>query len=478
MTIKNPAEVIAENIEKSNTVASQNAQVLSELAKSTQAIAEGLKTIVEKSVKDEEISKSVTELSEIKAELEVLKARDEARSKGFVSASAEEAKIEKAKEGLKTILSSLISKSKLGSPESVSLKETGLFNEIGILNKSLVTFDNTSAGAAVPAKRTIGTVNINVQTVSPITSLVTNINAQNMVAGDIGYRTFDPSLLRITGSNENQGKITSDQIKNAEVLIQLGQISAKLPISDKTLHAAMSGEFTFNPINQNLIELERRYEKQIARDILNGNGSDGIHGMIAESQKSGFRGFAVESANDNYVTLQDLARLGANLKKPYLSNAAIIIDRAALYDLYFDEADDGHLRIEQFDYASGIASLRTPEGVIPLIGVDSSCLEANVDSNDGFANYKSFKSSSTILSGYAPKVGAPTGAQTDNAGKLVAVIGDLSSAYTLARSSVVQMGVDDSLSNILTQGYTWAGKIGYVGGKVINQEAFGVLYVK
>jgi hypothetical protein len=477
MTTKTPAEVIAENIEKSNTAAAQNAEVLSELAKSTQAIAEGLKTIVEKSVKDEEISKSVAGFSEIKAELEVLKARDEARSKGVVSGSAEEAKLEKAKEGLKTIASAIVSKAKASSKEAASLKETGLFNEIGILNKSIVTFDNTSAGAAVPAKRTIGTVNINVQTESPITSLVTNINAGAIVAGELGYRTYDPSLLRITGSNENVAKTTSEQVKNSEVLIHVEQRSAKMPISDKTLHAAMSGEFTFNPINQNLIELERRYEKQIARDILNGNGSDGIHGIIAESQKSGFRGFAVESANDNYVTLQDLARLGSNLKKFYLNNAAIIIDRAALYDLYFDEADDGHLRIEQFDYASGIASLRTPEGVIPLIGVDSSCLDANVDSNDGFANYKSFKSSSTLLSGYTPKVGAPSSG-TDNAGKLAAVIGDLSSAYSLARSSVVQMGVDDSLSNILTQGYTWAGKIGYVGGKVVNQEAFGVLYVK
>ncbi len=477
MTTKTPAEVIAENIEKSNAAAVQNAEVLSELAKSTQAIAEGLKTIVEKSVKDEELSKSATEISEIRSEVEILKARDEARSKGFVAGSTEEAKIEKAKEGLKAIASSILSKTKASSDSAVKLKETGLFNEIGILNKSLVTFDNTSAGAAVPAKRTIGTVNINVQTVSPITSLVTNINAGAIVAGELGYRTYDPSLLRITGSNENAAKTTSEQVKNSEVLIHVEQRSAKMPISDKTLHAAMSGEFTFNPINQNLIELERRYEKQIARDIINGNGSDGIHGVITESQKSGFRGFAVESANDNYVTLQDLARLGANLKKFYLNNAVIIIDRAALYDLYFDEADDGHLRIEQFDYTSGIASLRTPEGVIPLIGVDSSCLEANVDSNDGFANYTSFKSSSTILSGYTPKVGAPS-AGTDNAGKLAAVIGDLSSAYSLARSSVVQMGVDDSLSNILTQGYTWAGKIGYVGGKVVNQEAFGVLYVK
>lgn len=477
MTTKTPGEILAENIEKSVVVAEKNAEAIVELAKSTQTIADGLKTIVEKSVKDEELSKSAADLTELKSEIEILKARDSARSQGNASGSADNAMVEKAKTGLKTIASSILSKSKASSRDAASLKETGLYNEIGILNKSLVTFDNTGAGAAVPAKRTIGTVNINVQTESPITSLVTNINAGAIVAGELGYRTFDPSLLRIYGSNENAGKTTSEDVKYSEVLIHVDQRSAKMPISDKTLHAAMSGEFTFNPINQNLVELERRYEKQIARDVLNGDGSNGISGLIGASQATGFRGFAVESANNNYVTLQDLARLGANLKKFYLNNAVIIIDRAALYDLYFDEADDGHLRIEQFDYQSGIASLRTPEGIIPLIGVDSSCLDANVDSNDGFANYKSYKSSSTILSGYTPKVGAPSSG-TDNAGKLAAVIGDLSSAYSLARSSVAQMGVDDSFSNLLTQGYTWAGKIGYVGGKVVNQEAFGVLYVQ
>jgi HK97 family phage major capsid protein len=470
MTVKTPGEILAENIEKSVAVAEKNAEAIAKLAEATSSL-------VEKTAKDEEISKSVAELSELKAEVEVLKARDAARSKGDAGSSKEEAQIEKAKEGLKTIASAIISKAKAGSEKAASLKETGLYNEIGLLNKSIVTFDNTSAGAAVPAKRTIGTVNINAQTVSPITSLITNINAGAIVAGELGYRTYDPSLLRITGSNENAAKTTSEQVKNSEVLIHVDQRSAKMPISDKTLHAAMAGEFTFNPINQNLVELEKRYEKQIARDVLNGDGSDGIYGLIAESQKSGFRGFVVESANDNYVTLQDLGRLAGRLKSMYLRNAAIIVDRAVLDDIFYDEADDGHLRIEQFAFDNGISALRTPHGVFPLIGVDSSCLDADVDSNDGFANYKSYKSSSTLLSGYTPKAGSPSSG-TDNAGKLAAVIGDLSSAYTLARSSVVQMGVDESISNILTQGYTWAGKIGYVGGKVVNQESFGVLYVK
>ena len=157
-----------------------------------------------------------------------------------------------------------------------------------------------------------------------------------------------------------------------------------------------------------------------------------------------------------------------------------MIDRAALHEIYLEPGNDGHLKIEQFDYSTGIAALRTAEGIIPLIGVDSSFKVADIANNDGFANYTPFSGSvaASALAGYTPSLYASASGATDNEGKAVAVLADFSKAYSLARSSVVQMGYDNSFGNLLNDGYVWGGKIGYVGGKPTTTEAIAVLYVQ
>lgn len=460
MTVKTPGEILAENIEKSVAVAEKNAEAVAKLVEATSAL-------VEKSSKQEEVSKSLSEVSEIKAELEVLKARDLARSKSESSSSEEDNRNEELREIAKSLF----------ERKSVDLSKNKFYSELGTLKKSmLVSYDNSTAGAAAKEKQILGQITINLQTVSPITSIVNNVNGGNITKG-IGYSTFDPSLIDTYESLEGKEKEQSELVKNGVIDIYVGQVSAKFPVSDSVLLAAQNGEFSFNPINQTLAELDKRFEKKVARQILNGD-SQTFTGIFTKAHSSS-KIKTVESFNANYVTLQDLSRLGSVIKSAYLMNAAIIIDRAALYDIYQEEADDGHLKIEQFDYSSGIAALRTPERVIPLIGVDSSTLEAMASSNDGFANYKSFADGSTLITtGYCPKQNYVSGSVTDNGGKAVAVLADFNSAYVLSRSTAGRMGVDDSLKNLLDLGYGVAGKIGYVGGKPVNDEAIAILHVK
>lgn len=472
MTVKTPGEILAENIEKSVAVAEKNAEAIAKLAEATSSL-------VEKTAKDEDISKSVAELSELKAEVELLKARDTARSKGNSGSSDEDSKTKE----LNLLAKSL--KSKDGISDFSEFKS--IYSPVGTLKKSMiVSFDNSTAGAAAKERQILGQININLQTSSPVTSVVRNLNGGKLTQSQ-GFTTFDESLVDDFESLEGKPKAQSDLVKNGVLELKVGQISAKMPVTDNVIFAAQESEFTFNPINQTLIALDKRFEKKVARQVLNGNSTT-FEGIFTKAQKSDFRGKVITSINNNYVTLQDLSRLGLNLKSEYLRNAVIIVDRAVLYDIYQEEGDDGHLKIEQFDYNSSLAALRTPERVIPLIGVDSSVFEIQAGANDGFANYLSFADGTTqITTGYCPKSGYPSSLKvngstyspvTDNAGKAAAILADFNAAYAILRSTAGRMGLDDSLKDLLDLGYGVAGKIGYVGGKTLNSEAINILAVQ
>lgn len=481
MTEKSPAEVIAEKLEKSNVAAEKNAEMIAELAKSTQSLAQTVEVMVNKSAKDEEISKSASIVEELKNEVELLKAKDVAGRQAFVGGASEESR---KTEELNSLAKSL-RESRDGITNFADYKS--IYSPVGTLKKSmLVSYDNSTAGAAVKEAQILGQINVNLQTSSPITSVVRNLNGGKLTQNQ-GFTTFDESLVDDFESLEGKAKEQSDLVKNGTIELKVGQISAKMPVTDNVIFAAQNSEFTFNPINQTLIALDKRFEKKVARQVLNGNSAT-FEGIFTKAHKSDFRGKVVESANDNYITLEDLSRLGLNLKGEYLRNSVIIIDRAALYDLYQEPAEDGHLKIEQFDYNSSIAALRTAERVIPLIGVDSSVFEIQQNFNDGFASYKSFADGTTeITTGYCPKSGYPTELKfggstyspvTDNAGKAAAILADFNSAYAVLRSTAGRMGLDDSLKDLLDLGYGVAGKIGYVGGKTLNSEAINILSVK
>jgi hypothetical protein len=225
--------------------------------------------------------------------------------------------------------------------------------------------------------------------------------------------------------------------------------------------------------------IETKFEKYIAREILNGKNEMGIYGILPSAKETNTRMKVIESETDNVITLKDLANLGLNLKGQYLRNAAFVVDRAILYELFQEDGNDGHLKLEQWDYVNGFAAIKTPERTIPLIGVDSSYFAADINSNDGFADYVGLDSGNTaITAGYTPSSYAAVPGATDNQGKAVAILADFNQAYTLARSSIVQTGVDNSFGNLLENGYVYGGKIGYVGGKPTVEEAASVLFVQ
>ncbi|MFT6842658.1 MAG: HK97 family phage major capsid protein [Psychroserpens sp.] len=453
-----------------------------EITNSLNSVSESLTKLTDLTVKSKEDEKKEDslELKSLKSEVALINSKILATKSGQITGRNEKI-TEKSKKFLEEFAEKIINKSKNQYGSEGETKEKAaesVFDSCGVLEiKSLRSFDNTSAGANVPEKRIIGNLDINLQTVSPVTSLVTNIAAGAIVAGSLGYKTFDESAVDIYEAGEMVAKQETPNTKSGEVDIYVTQNAAKLRISDKTLHSSNSGEMSVNPLLREFMAIEKKYEKIIARKILNGDNALSILGIFHSAHLVGSKIKKIATETSEIVTLKDLSILGLNLKGAYLRNSAILIDRAVLYQVAQEEGDDGHLKIEQFDYSNGIAAMRTPEGIIPLIGVDSSYLAADIKDNDGFADYDSFTTPGTkITSGYTSVPTAP--GATLNTGKAVAILADFSEFYSLARSSVVQTGVDNSFGNLLNDGYVWGGKIGYVGGKVTKQEAGVILYVK
>ena len=480
------AEKLATNLKETNentkAILKSNAEISESLGKTAEALS-AIVSLTEKSLtaksnqENEAIASLVSEVALLKS-----KSMDKKSS----SISQNDSELEKnTLETLKAFSNALTQKSSI-TIGTADFAEKSTFKPIydnmgRMVQKSMQTFDNSDVGAFVPNTRILGELNINLQTVSPIVSLVSNINAGAIVAGDLGYKTFDESLVDMFESNESEGKPTTEQIRRGEIIIHVAEQSAKVKISDKTVHSIESGELIGNPLMKLFGALENRYRKNIGRQILNGSDSGlGIKGIFSIAHQSGSKMKVVETAADNVVTLKDLGNLTSQIKIDYLRNAVMLVDRKVLYEGYFNEAADGHLRLEQFEYsANGMIGLRTPEGVIPLVGVDSSYFEADVASNDGFANYKTFDGGSNIIkSGYTPSQYASVAGATDNAGKAVAILADWKMAYSLANSSVVRLGYDQSFGNMLLNGYVWGGKIGYVGGAPTVEETIAILTVK
>lgn len=446
----------------------------SEVLKSVNAT---LEKVAEAVVKMSETPKESEAVLEMKSQIVLISEQMKARNSGSLETEHKQLEV-KSLETVKSFQGALINKGLVTFGKDG--KESA-FNNCGILErKSLQTFNNSNAGAFVPAKRILGDLNINLITSNPVTSVVNNVAAGAIVAGELAYRTYDNSKVAMDGTAEGVGATETDEVKMGEIDIYVGKNSAKIKISDKTLHSSLSGELSTDPLAQNMQALDEQYEKKIARKVLNGVEAMGIQGIFPKALMSDFRGKVVPTSTGNKVILSDLLLLTSQIKGAYLRNAAILIDRAALHEIYLEPGNDGHLKIEQFDYSTGIAALRTAEGIIPLIGVDSSFKVADIANNDGFANYTPFSGSvaASALAGYTPSLYASASGATDNEGKAVAVLADFSKAYSLARSSVVQMGYDNSFGNLLNDGYVWGGKIGYVGGKPTTTEAIAVLYVQ
>ena len=337
--------------------------------------------------------------------------------------------------------------------------------------KSLVSYNNTSVGALQREMRNLGEIDINLQTSSPVVNLVNTVTASSIKG--VVYDTIDTSVLPpqevLEGMSVEQKK---DVIKRGQIDIQPEKVKAWNYITDTVIHGIRAGEYRSNPIDAELRALDVQLSKQIARKILNGKvvSGKGIQGILPKALNFPSNQ-VVPTANTNVLTLTDVSLLVSRLKSEYLRGAVCLIDRQALQEIYNEPADDGHLKIEYFDYTNGIARIRTADGTFPLIGVQSFPVSVPASQHDGFAGYKSFPSAAgDINEGYI--IGG-----MNNTGKAYAVFANFRDAYTLTRTTTREVGLDDSFKDRLVDGLNVYGMIDYIGGNIIRQEGIVVGYI-
>lgn len=452
------------------------------LMKSIGAIEKSLNALTEFQTKQAEaINKSQEEQADVSKKIEEAKAEI---SKSFDEKFAKE---EEMKKSLELKIEALEKKSK--QPANVGGQEVSILEKAEVkeaitksisgekahldcdIFKSLVSYNNTSVGALQREMRNLGEIDINLQTSSPVVSLV-NVVTSSSIKGVV-YDTIDTSVLPpqevLEGMSIEQKK---DVIKRGQIDIQPEKEKAWNYITDTVIHGIRAGEYRSNPLDAELRALDTQLSKKIARKILNGKvvSGKGIQGILPKALESNSKISLLPTLTANTLTLKDVSLLVSKLKSEYLRGAVCLIDRQALQEIYNEPADDGHLKIEYFDYANGIARIRTADGTFPLVGVQSFPNTVIPSQHDGFADYKSFPSgASDIDAGYI--IGGT------NTGKAYAVFANFRDAYTLTRTTTREVGLDDSFKDRLVDGLNVYGMIDYIGGNIVRQEGIVVGYI-
>jgi HK97 family phage major capsid protein len=460
-----PEEILATEIKSIKDEVSKEVQGVREEIKSFQdfqAAKDSMESKMEaqiKSLKEELESKSAEEKKSLEAEIEALKSKQK-KSVSGVTGNGETQSLEEKK--------NMISEKIV---EGLKKEGKSLINHKEV--KSFVSFDNTGAGYFATQPRILNEINVNQLTKSFLSDVVNKVTAPNIQLAKIP--TFDMSYIDVAEKVEGAGAPDSDIVKRGEIEINATKYSAKVAVSDVVFDAERQGGFTVNPINSQFEYIVTRHEKNISRDILNGqiNNNKGIKGILPQAKESGSRINVVPSSSGVLAQWSDLVALPKSLKGQYVNPSAyFVVDRAFYYYLYTLAADDGHILSEFFDYGNdGIVRIKTAEGSFRVVTIESSADPSKISENDGFADYESFLNTTTIDSGFNS-----SGDVVGNQGKALALFINPSQSFTLLRSPAVDFVRNPDNQRLLVDGYSYIGLRDYVGGRVTLEESIAILY--
>lgn len=462
--IKNPGEVVADAIketgEKVEKSIEANKEEVEVIKKSLSELTEGFTEVIKKMTEEPKESEAMLEM---KSEMKLMKAQNEAANKGVIGGvpAATQEQIAKSKAFVEKFASLAKDAKMQGSLSSVKMDMSDysdiLKSESRLtIKSSLNTFDNVSTGFKVSDPTRISDVEIVGQPVSRISPFVNNVSA----ASNVIYDEFDTSYIDLYESKEYQAKETGEIIKWGQKIIKQDQRSVKVPVSDVVLHMNEANGFDIDPVSRLLSAIEEKYDLKKDKLI--------VTDYIAAAQTSTTRVNKSLTATANAIVIKDILNTVSKLKPKYtnnLGNMRFLCDVAVVDDIFTEIGDDGHAMFEYFDYENKLAGLKTSRGVIEIVGVEG----------DFFKNYKSFDNNldattTTVTESYV--IGGT------NEGKVAGMFVDLNATYTLVSSPVSMLQIDNSFADQLTQGFVWAGKIGYFGGAVKLEEAVSMLIVK
>lgn len=430
MSEKNGAEMIVEKLDETKSQVQSLAEKTTEELKSVgDKITLGLKEVFESQAKEE--------VKSLKAQL----ANKDEELKSFRSGhGVSKANVELEEKALRAIAS------KLHNKEEVNFNSEEF--------KSIRFSDATTTGGFDVAPIKMGEVDVNKQAVVTILGDIDVMPAVTANDGSVVWDGYDESLVDIYDSNEMDAAELSEAVKLSLIKLSMKEVKAKMAISSKVILNTMSGGNQVAVLDRNLRALDSRYNRKLAANVF----QDII--TAANSSLVGKVASTTAEAPATAEARQDLRLFPSNLKVQYIPNAVMYVSRAFLNALYSKEASDGHLTTEQFVFGNnGITLYVTAERAIPV----------RVFEHAQIGTYKSLADGSTdITADYV------NGSET-NTGKLLAIVGDLKSAYKLVPNTVGMIGVDTEIANVMNNTCI-AGKVSYAAQGLILREAVKVFY--
>jgi len=370
----------------------------------------------------------------------------------------------------------------------VSIKtDSGKFFKKGKFKAFINTSDNSHAGLFFNGETQIGNIIEKLATVNPIIDLVRNFST-NQVIGGLAFNLIDKSAPNsVNGKLANEGGTAKEmkKSKGKKVRFYLGKYIAKDYITAEAYEALQQGQYDFDWLLSEFAAIEENDRKEISASIMNGvlqAETQGIKGIIPAIQQttsanSNFQRYL--SAAQGVFTFNDFDKFIQKFKVGYTLNPgfACLMDKGVLASMFITEGTDGHQKTERFVYADdGLMKIKTAQGLIRIIPVDTNTDANKVDENDGFAKYNLFNDDFTAQNN--PATTGFVGSAGPDSGKLACVAGLFNEAYTLATSTVVKTGVASSFKDELEDGEFVMGKVSYRAGNVTKEEALGIAVLK
>lgn len=472
-----------EILKKIDDVAGQlKADALTESEKKSLEIKTELKSQIETEVKSLEAKLAQAEESSKKS----IEKIEEAINSGFKSASEKKSSFSESEK--KELVASLIAPTNLKSPVFSASEQNNKFFKNGQYKAFINTSDNSHAGVFFNGETQLGNIIEKLATINPVIDLVRNITTGD-VEGQLTHTLIDrsaPNSVRGKMSVEGSGGTEMKKLKAKKISFYLSKYTAYNVITSEFYNALQAGQYNIDILQEEFAAIEENDKKIKASSIFNGelsDGTKGIKGIIPSVQEGSTANASTNirrylSAAQGVFTFDDFDKYIQSFKTPYTLNPSfsVLIDKGILASMFRLVGSDGHQLTERFEYVNGLIRIKTAQGLIRVIPIDTNTVAGNVDENDGFGNYSKFNDDFTAN---AAKVTTGfVGTAATDAGKLACVAGLFNDAYTLVNSSFVKVGVDANFKDELLDGEMIMGKVSYAAGNISKQEALGVAILK
>ena len=437
---KSSADLIVDKIKESNS------QILQLTEKTTEEF---------KSVGDK-IVLALKESSENKAKDEIKSLEDKLANK--------EAEIKSLRSGhgiSKVEVKSLLSKafSENINDNKFSIKNVRSFIEQK--SNGVVGFDAKRGGIFLKQPEIYGEVVNLFPRAKGISALIKNID----VRSDVVVRRKDNSKTAIYETLENKVAQSTKGNEYTEMTIEQKAQSVKIPVSAEMLKEIQRGETSFDLVSEQVNDLVDlyNYKKDQLVVVKSIEKSQAIASVVKKSLTA-----SADSTNGLWGFADILACLTKFEKFYRTPNMVFVADQSYLDKVFAKVAADGHGNMEYFEFNNGFTSLKSANGLIRLVGVDS----------EFFANYKKFDNNLAPTSNIATTGFDFNGNATANGGKVLGMFVDLSKTMLLCEDQdIFEVGLYQDAKDTFNQ-EAFFGLYGSYGLGIILEASMGILVHK